>query len=95
MCEYCSTCGITFFEMALNNKFGCSDCYVSFKEHAKSCFAFCQSGYKHIGKTSSLLKCMTIEQLKLKIKDAILIENYELANECKLIISLKSTPLNL
>jgi protein arginine kinase activator len=86
----CSSCETSLFEIKKHKKFGCANCYVHFKDYAERYFSVCQVGTKHIGKVPSLSNSLTIDQLGKKMNEAIVEENYELANEYKKIIAQKS-----
>lgn len=86
----CKKCGSTAFDLEKTKKFGCADCYEIFKIHAENCFKICQHDNKHCGKKPNFLNHLNIDQLKLKIKQYIQEENYELASLCKKLIEQKS-----
>ena len=91
----CTSCETSLFEIKKDKKFGCANCYVYFKNYAERFFSVCQVGTKHVGKVPSLSNSFTIDQLRKKMNEAIIEENYELANEYKKIISQKSNQPNL
>jgi len=84
----CEKCGMSYQEFKKNGKLGCENCYESFYEMLIPVIKRIQKNSKHIGKFPSKLKGKIVldkekEILKLKLKEAITKEQYELAAEIR------------
>lgn len=82
-------CGTSEKDVVDNFKFGCSECYNTFRDIAKK-FVIKLGGNIYVGKPSAVLEEKKIsvtpskqEVIKAQIKDAIACEDYLLANELK------------
>ena len=80
----CPTCGFTHGDFRNNGRFGCPDCYNSFKPILRETLEAMHPGTRHVGKVpSQLLERMDSRQkenlLEQSLQDAIEDENYELA----------------
>lgn len=78
----CLNCGTTLQDIAENARLGCGECYVIFKNELEPVLIQSQGCLKHTGK-SPKNKFEDASVLKKKLKEAIKIENYELAGELK------------
>lgn len=94
----CDVCGYTLSDFKQTGMLGCPNCYKVFKDVINKNLLSIQPSYVHIGKRSSFNSDATITDsvetkiklLELKLKQAVLEENYELASTLKKeIISLK------
>lgn len=85
----CPNCGATMYEINLKGRLGCERCYEFYKEELKPTIYEVQGGsLQHKGKVP---KRENIEDLELKLKNAIAKEDYETAKELhEKIKSLKS-----
>lgn len=87
-------CGYTLSDYIETGLLGCGNCYNTFKDYLVKNLTKFQYGVNHIGKTPADLSENTTENkirmLELKLKQAVLEENYEEASELKKqIINLK------
>ncbi|MFC4389190.1 UvrB/UvrC motif-containing protein [Gracilibacillus marinus] len=81
--KQCDKCGMTYEEFARIGKFGCTNCYHTFKEHLNPIFRRVHSGNtvhdgkipKRIGKDISNRK--QVKQLKWKLQQLIQDEAFE------------------
>ena len=81
----CETCGAQFSEINKIKRFGCEDCYRTFKKQSINIFSRCQTGLKHIGKTPKNWENkflaenaeIQIALLNHELQDAIKQEKYE------------------
>ncbi len=48
----CPTCGRTWADFRKCGRFGCSDCYETFRPYIKEVIGSVQSGYQHVGKSA-------------------------------------------
>lgn len=90
----CKGCGSTLIDIESTKKFGCSECFTTFKSHAIACFNICQQGEKHHGKKPDMLEHLTEDQLRERIAIYVKEEKYELASRCKIIIEQKAKKQN-
>lgn len=82
----CKKCGCTFEEFSSTGLFGCSNCYEFFSEELKPILIKLQGSDMHYGKENS--KGLTEEEkeymeLNRKLKQAVFLEDYELASSIK------------
>lgn len=82
----CMQCGTSFSEFMQNGKFGCAQCYRSFRNELSKTLKGIQGSVNHTGKrpngyistTDRILKDMTeTERLSLKLQEAIEKEEFE------------------
>lgn len=77
----CKKCGFTYDDFKNTGKLGCDECYKTFKTELLSVLKNIQGSTKHNGKIpkkfSLKLHESEIENLKIKLKNAIEIEEYE------------------
>lgn len=84
----CNSCGTTYEEFRKNGKFGCSDCYDSFKEKLEPLLRKIHGHDVHVGKipkrTGGIIKVKKeIEGLKSKLQLAVINEEFERAAEIR------------
>lgn len=82
----CKTCGHTFEEFLNTGNLGCPDCYNSFKERLEPVITKLQGSLIHYGKAN--IKGLTEEEkeymeLNRQLKQAVKMEDYELASSLK------------
>lgn len=82
----CKTCGCTFDEFSSSGLLGCTDCYNSFREELRPIINKLQGSLNHYGKDN--VKGLTEEEkeymeLKKQLKQAVSLEDYELASALK------------
>jgi protein arginine kinase activator len=80
----CPVCGRTYYEFTKTGKFGCGECYKTFRNSAASVLKQVHSTTKHTGKIPSksgdaLKKQRKYDNLKAQLQEAVKNENYELA----------------
>lgn len=80
----CPVCGRTYSEFARTGKFGCGECYRTFRRSAEEVLRQVHSTAEHTGKIPSksgdaLKKKRRYESLKAELRDAVKNEEYELA----------------
>lgn len=81
----CCTCNTKFSDIIKKTRYGCGDCYKTFREQSINIFDKCQTGTKHIGKIpknweQKFLACNSSIQIALlneQLKKAVVDENYE------------------
>jgi len=87
----CDSCGSTQESIMTASRFGCASCVDKFRTLALRYLDRCQVGLKHIGKRprfwvpdeTSKDTCDRIRLLEEKMKNAVQIENYEIAGVLK------------
>ena len=80
----CPVCGNCWEDIKRTGKFGCSECYKTFYEGAKSSLRQIHSATEHNGKIPSksgaeVKAKRRLQELKTQLKEAVDQENYELA----------------
>lgn len=81
--QACTSCGWTFRQFLNQGKFGCATCYESFHEQLPDVFKRLHNGnIKHVGKSpgafgQTLQIKKQIETIRLHMKSAIEVENFE------------------
>ena len=80
----CPQCGITFSEIASSGKLGCADCYKTFYKKLYPSLRRTHGATHHQGKipissSPRLSSTSRIDELKKQLKDAVEVENFELA----------------
>ena len=87
----CEQCGMTFDEFLENGKFGCENCYSVFSSKIDPILKNIHGGNRHIGRKINTMQSninkqdnikpkkenKELEELQLKLKQAISSENYE------------------
>ncbi len=82
--ETCPSCGLSYSAFKESGRLGCSLCYDTFSEPLKPLLQKVQREMKHIGKTpnkgdTKLTMRRGISDLRLQLKEAVNIENFEAA----------------
>lgn len=99
--EKCSTCGIEYAVFKKTGRLGCADCYHSFRNHLLPLIKRVHASTIHAGKLPRRLGQnqhlkQNVSQLKNKLANAIIAEDYESAAALRdQIRSLESQPGNL
>lgn len=80
----CPLCGKTYSDFRRTGKFGCGECYKTFKAPVTEIMKQIHSTPSHTGKVPSksgeqLRKKRVLEQLKKQLQDAVKAEDYETA----------------
>ena len=80
----CHVCGRTFSDFRRTGKFGCGECYKTFRTGAENVLRNTHSTTKHTGKIpeksgDEIKKQRRYSALKAQLQDAVQNENYELA----------------
>lgn len=80
----CPVCGRTYSDFTKSGKFGCGDCYKTFRASASDILRQIHPTNRHTGKIpsksgSAIKKQRKYEQLKSQLQEAVNSENYELA----------------
>lgn len=78
----CDTCDFTLEDLKRVRRFGCSDCYGTFRDEVSQMVRGMHKGNTHVGKVPEGLMAMQfrtqrIEELKSRLEDAIISESYE------------------
>lgn len=72
--ENCSGCGSSLSEIKAKGRFGCKECYITYKEQIHNLLPHIQAGAKtHVGKRPK----KSISYLKIEMQKAIEEERYE------------------
>lgn len=80
----CPVCGRTYSEFSRSGKFGCGECYKTFRAPVSGVLRQIHSTTRHTGKIPSksgdaIKKQRRYDQLKAQLQEAVKNENYELA----------------
>ena len=83
--KICSNCGIKFEEIVKSKKYGCDNCYKTFRKESLEIFEKCQFENKHIGKIPAAWEKEFLKQnasiqialLNEEMRIAIMNERYE------------------
>lgn len=78
----CTTCGFTLEDLRRIRRFGCADCYTSFRDEVNQMIRGMHKGSKHSGKVPAGLmelheRTQRLEELRSRLDQAITAENYE------------------
>lgn len=78
----CPTCGFTLDDLKRVRRFGCSDCYATFRDEVSQMVRGMHKGTSHIGKVPEGLMALQfrhqrIEELRSRLDQAITSESYE------------------
>jgi protein arginine kinase activator len=78
----CPTCGFTLEDLRRIRRFGCADCYTTFRDDVNQMLRGMHKGFKHCGKVPAGLmelheRTQRLEELRGKLDQAITSENYE------------------
>ncbi len=96
----CPSCGFTLEDLRRIRRFGCADCYTTFRDDVNQMLRGMHKGFKHCGKVPAGLmelhqRTQRLEELRGKLDQAITSENYEeaagLRDEIRQ-IELRATP---
>ncbi len=82
--QKCPVCGRTYSDFRRTGKFGCGECYKTFREPVSDVIKSIHSNAAHIGKIPArsgekLRKRRVYEDLKKQLQDAVRAEDYETA----------------
>lgn len=80
----CPVCGRTYAEFSRSGKFGCGECYKTFRAPAADVLRQVHSTTRHTGKIPSksgvtIKRQRMCQELKARLDEAVKSENYELA----------------
>lgn len=81
----CSSCGLTFAEFTVNNRFGCARCYQDFGEKVEALLSRYHGSGLHAGRLPAARqrgpddRAIRRAQLDAQLKDAVATEAYERA----------------
>ena len=78
----CPSCGFTLEDLRRIRRFGCADCYTTFRDDVNQMLRGMHKGFKHCGKVPAGLmelheRTQRLEELRGKLDQAITSENYE------------------
>lgn len=78
----CPNCGFTLEDLKRVRRFGCSECYETFREEVNAMIRGIQKGPEHHGKVPKGLleaheRSQRLEQLRERLDQAVAAENYE------------------
>ena len=79
----CPTCGASFRQICDNSKYGCADCYSTFRGESEASLKKLHGGLVHKGKTPKSAPKNELESLRVLLADAVAAENYEKAAELR------------
>ena len=84
----CSSCGTTYEEFKRRGKFGCSNCYDSFREKLLPLFKNIHGHDTHVGKIPKrtggvIKKRKDINSLKTRLQESVKDEEFEMAAELR------------
>jgi protein arginine kinase activator len=83
----CQSCGFTYQDFKKVGRFGCGDCYESFKKHLDPLLKRIHGGNRHVGKVplaagksaKDARPLQDLKELKLRLEKAIQAEEFEQA----------------
>ncbi len=80
----CANCGLTFAEFAVNNRFGCAQCYADFGERIEGMLSRYHGSSVHLGRRPGARpgaddRLARRQRLDVELRDAIAHEAYEKA----------------
>ena len=78
-CRQCPKCGTTIDDIASKSRLGCPYCYEFYKNELIPALTTIHKSAEHKGKQPKFRDNLSVEQLKLQLKQAIEKENYEQA----------------
>ena len=78
----CPSCGFTLDDLRRVRRFGCGECYKTFAEEVAHMVRTMHKGSSHVGKVpeglmAAQVRHQRIEELKVKLDEAIASESYE------------------
>ncbi|MDO4539772.1 MAG: UvrB/UvrC motif-containing protein [Syntrophomonadaceae bacterium] len=84
----CPRCGSSMVDIRQTGKLGCAECFISFGEELAPLISHIHGNAQHTGKIpsrcgGSVLLLKEIEQLKLRLQEAVVAEHYEQAAEIR------------
>ncbi len=84
----CAGCGITLSQFQSSGRFGCADCYQTFREDVQGLVEKIHDASQHVGKvphrvSSEVSVQKDIRQLQMELKRAIRREDYERAAQLR------------
>ena len=82
--QKCPVCGHTWSDFRKSGRFGCSECYNTFRTPAASALKQIHANSQHTGKFPSkwgklLMKKRQVAELKAQLQEAVRSEDYETA----------------
>lgn len=84
----CPNCGLTYADFKRRGRLGCSECYVAFQSKLNPLLKRIHGSDHHVGKIPAKVKrgvaaVSKLQELRLKLKKAIEIEEFEKAAEIR------------
>ena len=81
----CGNCGMTVYDLERLGKFGCAQCYGDLREHVLPMLKRIHGSTQYCGyqQTEEDKRRLAVQDLKAKLSDAILQEDYESAAELR------------
>ena len=86
----CSNCGMSYEDFRKFGRLGCSECYVSYREHLGNLLKKIHGSNRHLGKTPTKIQAQTprtksesLEELKQQLQQAVKSENFEKAAQLR------------
>ena len=86
----CSSCGMSYEDFRKFGRLGCSECYVSYREHLGNLLKKIHGSNRHLGKTPTKIQTQTprtksesLEELKQQLQQAVKSENFEKAAQLR------------
>jgi protein arginine kinase activator len=78
----CPSCGFTLEDLRRIRRFGCADCYTTFRDDVNQMLRGMHKGAHHVGKVPAGLmelheRTQRLEELRGKLDQAVSAENYE------------------
>lgn len=86
--DSCANCGLSYQEFAEQGLFGCAECYDNFSRQIEHIIRKVQGGSEHRGKIplrqgENIRLQNKIKDLRVKINEAVAVENFEKAAELR------------
>lgn len=86
----CSNCALSYEDFRKFGRLGCSECYVSYREHLGNLLKKIHGSSRHVGKTPVKVQMQTpktksesLEELKQQLQQAVKSENFERAAQLR------------
>lgn len=86
----CSNCALSYEDFRKFGRLGCSECYVSYREHLGNLLKKIHGSSRHVGKIPAKMqaqapktKSENLEELKQQLQQAVKSENFEKAAQLR------------
>ncbi|MGQ9630344.1 MAG: UvrB/UvrC motif-containing protein [bacterium] len=85
---FCPRCGMTYRDFKKSGRFGCSECYTTFKDRVDKVLLSVHNNNRHVGKvpryrSEIIARRQEIKRLRSRLQSAINNEEFEVAAELR------------